>query len=185
VPKSLEASPFGRAQGEGLVNVKPTNPTVKRTGRPYEKDVLAWVPVFLDAIAEGKSVTSAAKRAKVHPTVVHGKRRKDPAFRSAWCEAAEIGTRLMEQEAQRRAYHGVLKPVFYKGVKCASVREYSDNLLMFLLKGRKPQVYREGAEDSVRRSVQINVVNVAGPAQPVPVPAPGIAVEVLNVGANP
>ena len=32
---------------------------------------------------------------------------------------------------------------FYKGSVCGVVRKYSDSLLMFLLKGARPDVYRE------------------------------------------
>ena len=38
---------------------------------------------------------------------------------------------------------GVKQPVFYKGEVCGSVRKYSDVLLIFLLKGLRPEVYRE------------------------------------------
>ena len=49
----------------------------------------------------------------------------------------------MEEEARIRAMFGVKQPVFYKGEVCGSVRKYSDVLLIFLLKGLRPEVYRE------------------------------------------
>jgi hypothetical protein len=55
----------------------------------------------------------------------------------------ELGTAALEDEALRRAYHGVEEPVFYEGVQCGSVTRYSDKLLMFLLKARHPAKYRE------------------------------------------
>jgi hypothetical protein len=48
----------------------------------------------------------------------------------------------LEDEAVRRAYEGWLKPVFYQGRQCGAVRRYSDKLLMFLLKGWRPERYR-------------------------------------------
>jgi len=54
-----------------------------------------------------------------------------------WNDAAEIGTELLEQEAQRRAFHGTLKPVFQKGECVGYVREYSDNMLSLYLKRRQ------------------------------------------------
>jgi hypothetical protein len=39
-------------------------------------------------------------------------------------------------EAVRRAKDGYIKPVFHQGVKVGEVREYSDVLLMFMLKAR-------------------------------------------------
>lgn len=57
--------------------------------------------------------------------------------------AFEQSIQRMEVEAQRRAVDGTRKPVYYKGVKVGAVQEYSDNLMMFLLKARRPEVYRE------------------------------------------
>ena len=45
----------------------------------------------------------------------------------------------------RRAREGVDEPVFYQGEHCCNVRRYSDTLLIFMLKARKPDVYRERA----------------------------------------
>ena len=51
----------------------------------------------------------------------------------------------LEDEAIRRAREGVDEPVFYKGEHCGNVRRYSDTLLIFMLKARKPDVYRKRA----------------------------------------
>jgi hypothetical protein len=141
-------SPFQRAQQDGLVNGRPNNHVVKRKvgkrrGNPGVGKEGYWIPVFLEGLAEGLSITDAAKIAGVHNTRVHLLRRDDEEFRKQWNEAAEIGTELLEQEAQRRAFHGTLKPVFHKGVECGAIREYSDALLSKLLSARKPEVYRE------------------------------------------
>jgi hypothetical protein len=37
---------------------------------------------------------------------------------------------------------GTAKPVFYQGTECGQTVEYSDSLLMFLIKERRPE-YRE------------------------------------------
>ena len=50
---------------------------------------------------------------------------------------------LLEEEARRRAHDGVDEPVWFQGVQCGTVRKYSDTLLIFLLKGAKPDKYRE------------------------------------------
>jgi hypothetical protein len=47
---------------------------------------------------------------------------------------------VLEEEAVRRAYHGTERPIFQKGVQVGSVKEFSDSLLMFLLKSRDPRV---------------------------------------------
>lgn len=49
----------------------------------------------------------------------------------------------LEDAAVQRARYGMDRPVFHKGKVCGYVREYSDTLLIFLLKGAKPLKYRE------------------------------------------
>jgi hypothetical protein len=74
----------------------------------------------------------------------------------------ERGTAALEDEAVRRAYHGVEEPVFYKGVQCGTVTKYSDKLLIMLLKARNPAKYREGSgAESARGQVTLNV-NIVG-----------------------
>ena len=49
----------------------------------------------------------------------------------------------LEAEARRRAVEGVRKPIYCQGEICGTVREYSDTLLFFLLKGAMPEKYRD------------------------------------------
>ncbi len=49
----------------------------------------------------------------------------------------------LASEARRRAVEGVLKPVYYKGKLVGFIREYSDTLLMFLMKAAMPEKYRD------------------------------------------
>ena len=48
---------------------------------------------------------------------------------------------MLEAEAVRRGRDGYLEPVFYLGEKVATVKRYSDPLLMFLLKGNAPRKF--------------------------------------------
>jgi hypothetical protein len=51
---------------------------------------------------------------------------------------------VIEEEVYRRAVIGVDKPLVHKGeLTGATVKEYSDNLLMFLAKARMPAKYRD------------------------------------------
>ena len=58
-------------------------------------------------------------------------------------EAEEHATQALETEARRRAMVGTEKPIFYKGHAIAHVRLFSDGLLMFLLKAKRPDIYRD------------------------------------------
>lgn len=73
-------------------------------------------------------------------------RNEDPEFAKSWDEAKAIGLDALEDEATRRAYEGSEKPVFHQGVQCGTIREYSDTLAIFLLKGGKPEKFRDNVK---------------------------------------
>lgn len=99
---------------------------------------------FLEELrTTGGNVSRACEAIKVNRQRVYEWRAADPAFAAKWDEAVEAGTEELEQEARRRAYMGVDEPVFYQGEECGAVRKYSDTLLIFLLKGRRPEKYRD------------------------------------------
>jgi hypothetical protein len=86
-------------------------------------------------------VAAACRAAGVERATAY--RDRDPRFAAAWDEAAEDGTDLLELECRRRAVEGVDRPVFYKGQQVGTVKEYSDRLLIFLLKANRPEKYRD------------------------------------------
>ena len=112
------------------------NATGKRVRR-------ATLEAFLALLAEGHTVKYSAKEAGVAWCVIFARRNNDPVFAEQWEEALERGTQVLEEEARRRAVKGLTEPVFYKGEICGEVQRYSDVLLIFLLKARRPEVYRE------------------------------------------
>jgi hypothetical protein len=67
----------------------------------------------------------------------------DPVYFQAFKEAHQQACEALEAEARRRATEGWDEPVFQKGVQCGVVRKYSDQLLMFLMRGAMPDKYRE------------------------------------------
>lgn len=74
--------------------------------------------------------------------------RVDEEFKAAWARAREVAAQALEDAAYRRAKTGVLVPVYQKGMLVGMERRYSDGLTMFLLKGMKPDVYRDRVEHS-------------------------------------
>jgi hypothetical protein len=64
-------------------------------------------------------------------------------FAQAYSNAMEAGTDLIEQEARRRAVEGYDRPVFQRGQLAGLERVYSDMLLALLLRGRRPDVFRD------------------------------------------
>jgi len=103
-----------------------------------------------DELAKGNTYAYAAGVAQISTSTLYkwlneprtdGKEGPND-FRLACDMAENAGTDVMEQEAIRRAIHGVQKPVFYKGKQLCSIREYSDTLLIFLLNGRRPEKFK-------------------------------------------
>jgi hypothetical protein len=101
--------------------------------------------VFLESLAAGNTIMQAARVAGLAPSTFYLLRDTDPAFAMQWAEALEAGIQVMEAEAFRRAVQGTEKPIVSGGEIVTWVREFSDTLLIFLLKARRPHVYREMA----------------------------------------
>lgn len=100
-------------------------------------------PMFLKELREnGGFVGKACEAVGVSKQTVHNWRSADAEFAENWDRAVEFATEDLEKEARRRAYEGVDEPVFYQGEVCGHIRKYSDTLLMFTIKARKPE-YRD------------------------------------------
>lgn len=97
----------------------------------------------LDALMDGATMGTAAARAGVHRSTVYRWREADETFEAKLTRALDIGTDALEDEATRRGVEGTERPVFHKGQVCGYVRDYSDVLLMFILKARRPEKYRD------------------------------------------
>jgi len=101
---------------------------------------------FLAAYAHTGRITQAAKSAKVNWRNHYNWIKHDPLYAEAFAEAQQMAGDWLEDEAIRRAKEGVVKPVFWQGQHVDNVVEYSDTLLIFVLKGAKPEKYRERFE---------------------------------------
>lgn len=100
---------------------------------------------FLDALADGLSVSDAAKAAGVPIRTIYNWREGDPAFAAEWATAYTIGADNLEAEAQRRAVKGVEEPVFHGGKIVGTVTRYSDTLLIYMMKARDPERFCDRA----------------------------------------
>ena len=70
----------------------------------------------------------------------------------------------------RRALEGGEEPVFYQGKIVGSVRKYSDTLLMFMLKARRPERYRDRVGVDVAEDVRALLKAVDGQTHVAPAP---------------
>ncbi|MFA5383984.1 MAG: hypothetical protein WC364_04870 [Eubacteriales bacterium] len=106
---------------------------------------------FLAAYSELGNITRAALASNVARTK-HYTWLKDPAYAQAFAEAEEIAIETLEVEARRRAIEGLKRKKFNKnGLPVMDPEtkeqyfehEYSDTLLIFLLKAARPEKYKD------------------------------------------
>jgi hypothetical protein len=131
------------------------------TAKPVQNGTLPrarkrrWVKAFLAALAETGIVTRACKVARVGRMTVYRNRQENPEFAAAWQEAQEVAADNLEAEARRRAVEGTRRYKFTpRGEPVMDPRtgeqyyehEYSDKLLIQLLKAKRPEEYRERTE---------------------------------------
>jgi hypothetical protein len=91
----------------------------------------SWQPAFLTALATMPNVSAAARSAGVNRQYVYEVRKADPLFAALWDDAVEQATDQLEQRAYELAVSGI------QGI--------SPPLLIFLLKGRRREIYGDQA----------------------------------------
>ncbi len=102
---------------------------------------------FLAAFREVGMVRLACTTSKVGRSSHYRWLEGDAEYRKAFDMAKMNAADKLEDEAFRRAVEGVEKPTgWYRGIPGGVVREYSDNLLMFILKGLLPEKYGNRVE---------------------------------------
>lgn len=144
-----------------------------RTVRSPEKD-----RIFLETLANAQSVAASCRVAGYERRRVYEWRDKDEEFAKAWADAEEAGTDKLEDEAKRRAEEGVARIILHEGKPviigytadgdpclpedkdCARteiLREsrHSDTLMIFLLKARRPEKYRERQDHTVSGHISV------------------------------
>jgi len=92
---------------------------------PKRKLPRGWEDKVLAAVARGESVAAAARRAGVSRITVYRRLQRSSTFAQAFEDAYEEGTDRLEDAAYQLAIGG------------------DRSLLMFLLKARRPERYRE------------------------------------------
>ena len=136
-----------------------------------------WKPAFLTALAETGIVSAAADRAGIDRGAAYAARARSAKFAKDWDNALQRAADALEAEALRRAAMGVEEPVYYQGKIVGTVTKYSDVLMMFLLKGMRPEKFRENHHHSgglshehkgevAPRKVRLELVHVDAESRP-------------------
>jgi hypothetical protein len=100
-------------------------------------------------------VTHAAAEVGVDRSA-HYRWLEDVEYAALFVVAEEQAFDNLEREARRRAVEGTEKPVYQGGELVGTIREYSDTLLIFLMKGARPSKYRERVDVTldVKREIE-------------------------------
>lgn len=157
----------------------------KKGPRGFRPETVAKKAAFVAAFRELGVVSYAARVAGIARETAHRWRREDEEFAQRFAEAHADATDKLEREALRRAVEGVERPIIYRGrvatawvdeegnyVPAGSpqtvrsvpltMREYSDSLLIFLLKAARPERYRERRQSSVELPSSQEAMGTAG-----------------------
>jgi hypothetical protein len=84
-----------------------------------------WGPRFIESLRASGNVRLSAAAVGIDRDTAYKRRRRDSRFAADWAAAEQDAIDMLEAEARRRALGG------------------SDALLMFLLRGHRPGLYRE------------------------------------------
>ncbi len=96
---------------------------------------------FLEVLRQTANVSRAAREAGLSSSTVYGHRLRNATFARDWDAAIAEALDELESQLIERARCGVERPVYYRGEIVGNVRTYSDQLAMFLLRARRPEVY--------------------------------------------
>ena len=113
---------------------------------------------FLEDYVRWANISSACVAAGIHRNTYYNWRESDPKFDAACNLANEAATERLEREAWRRATEGspYRRTSYWHGEPVGTDEkvEYSDNLMMLLLRARRPDLYREKVDMSVTQVIK-------------------------------
>ena len=121
---------------------------------------------FLEALAESRNVTVAARAAGIARRAALALRSQDADFAEAWADAEEEATDLLEHAARKRALEGWEEPVHYHGQEIGRVRRFSEELMLLFLRAERPEKFGErpggGERTRAKSNGQANADDLAG-----------------------
>ena len=117
---------------------------------------------FVDMLHQLPKISGVSRLLGIHSSNVYVAMEADPIFRKRVQDAIEESHDDLEVEARRRGKDGVLKPVFYKGEVVGEVREYSDDLLKFLLRGYRSKTFGSSSKMEIEGQKVTMIFDIGG-----------------------
>lgn len=138
----------------------------KKTPRVDSYGQLKKQRAFLSAFGKTGNISLACRSANIVRQTHYNWLERFPKYAAKFALAEEEAADYLELEARRRAMDGIDEPVIYQGELMGqkveyndtpeknhfiplTVKKYSDTLLIFLLKGARPQKFRENHRHEV------------------------------------
>lgn len=114
--------------------------------------------LFCECYVRVGTITGASREAGIDPNYHFRWLEQDPDYPARFKMAHLQASELLVEEGRRRAYQGVEEPTgWYKGEPGGFVKRYSDALLIFLIKGAFPDIYKDRHEHTGRNGGPIEV----------------------------
>lgn len=127
----------------------------ERWNREHWLDLFEWTGM----------VTGACEMLGISRQTAYTERQRNEDFALAWADVEERSTERMEAEAYRRAVVGVTTPMVSAGKHVTDVQNYSDRLLEFMLKARRPDKYRDRVDvnhaGSIEKRVKVDLAKLS------------------------
>lgn len=137
---------------------------------PHARGSREWDEAFFSALQETGVILKACEAAQVDRTTVWIRRKNDPAFASRFETSLKVGALLLEAEAIRRAKDGLMRKKFTRdgtpiidpatGEQYVE-HEYSDMLLLAVLRRHFPEQYRENKPGDINIQTNVAIMNPA------------------------
>jgi len=130
----------------------------RKTGRRPNAEIRSLKAAFLQAFAHTGAILKTCENIGVSRNTVVGWRETDPDFAQSFVEAEQRVVERLEGEAMRRAVEGIerIDRRYWHGELVAEDirRDYSDNLLVALLRARDPGRFRDQSQITINQVIK-------------------------------
>ena len=148
--------------GASQFQTKKKHLPLKTKQLPKRLGLRVWGSEFLSVLAQTCNVSLACRKVGISRRTVYYARQNHAEFAEQWDEAVAEGKDILLAEAHRRIMNGT-KEVTYDehGKVVRTVHKYSDTMLIFMLKGYFPELFKNAyAEEESRGPQHTYVENV-------------------------
>ncbi len=116
--------------------------------KPVIEVAQLWRKPFLEIYAKNGNIRKSSDLMGIGSMTVRVAMKRDPEFREQVNLAYQDYADTIEEEARRRAVDGIPRNKYFRDQLLETETEYSDRLLEMLLKGAKPERYRDRVDVS-------------------------------------